>query len=88
MLIWFVVEGNALLQLKISENKYELFFYPSSQIWGSWIPGKCVSSEQGSLGHFCGLVLVKVPVVHLTCCGIFGPWRESEFLAPWFKQNF
>lgn len=39
ILIWFVVEGNALLQLKISENKYELFFYPSSQIWDSWIPG-------------------------------------------------
>ena len=39
MLLWFVIEGNALLQLKISENKYDLFFYPSSQIWGSWIPG-------------------------------------------------
>ena len=38
-LLWFVIEENALLQLKISENKYELFFYPSSQIWGSWIPG-------------------------------------------------
>ena len=25
-LLWFVIEENALLQLKISENQYELFF--------------------------------------------------------------
>lgn len=41
-LVWFVIEGSAMLQLNTNEKKDAFFYYPSlwaPWILSSWIPG-------------------------------------------------